>query len=276
MRADARLLFLIATLLLMAGCIHVRDPLHAWLQTGRSDRYRTPTQGESSVMAAAFAQGLRGGDMPGWVELEHETGDWDGQHAIREVAPRSRGWGVYVFRTGSARALIVQAPHAESDRGSGEIALALYRATNARALALNSAHRSLDDADQANVDGAPFALLGREAARPDVDALVVQVHGYGRQTAQRHGLGASDVVISNGTRVPDPALHALAACLVRAQFDARLFPTQASYPGGTRNAVRAAMEGVGAGRFVHLELGAALRDVLMQDPTRLDAFAACL
>ncbi|MBA2239333.1 MAG: hypothetical protein H0W24_11630 [Lysobacter sp.] len=249
--------------------------MHSWLAGGRSDCYRAPTAVESMALSAAFARGLRGGDVFGWMDLGHESTVWDAQHAVREASPRARGWGSYVFRSGDARALVVQAPHADSDRRTGDIALALYRATHARALALNSAHRALDGADQANAPGSPFALLGREAARPDVDALVVQVHGYGASTARRYGLAATDVVVSNATRVPDPALQLLAACLRGAGFDARLFPTEAPYPGGTRNAVRAAMEGVG-GRFVHLELGADVRDELLQDPTRLDAFGACL
>lgn len=276
MRTDARVTLLSAMILMMSGCTHLRDPLHDWLQAGRSEHYRGPTLAESTTLSAAFAHGLHDEGVAGWQELGYESTTFGQDAAVRESMPRVRGWGGYVFRTGAARALVVQAPHADSDRRTGEIALVLYRATGARVLALNSAHRSLDGADQANAVEAPFTLLGREAARPEVDALVFQVHGYGAATAKRHGLAASSLVLSNGTRVPDRALLDLAACLADARFDVRLFPTQAPYPGGTRNAVRAAMAGPGAGRFVHAELGEALRAELVQDSARLQAFAACL
>lgn len=276
MRTKARVTLLWAMILLMAGCTHVRDPLHDWLRIGRSEHYRAPTLAESAALSAAFARGLRGESASVWHELGYESNAFGEDHAVREAISRTRGWGGYVFRTGAARALVVQAPHADSDRRTGEIALLLYRVTGARLLALNSAHRAVDGADQANAVESPFAVLGREAARADVDALVLQVHGYGAATAQRHGLAPSGLVLSNGTHVPDLALWELAACLTDAQFDARLFPTQAPYPGGTRNAVRAAMAGAGAGRFVHVELGEALRADLVQDTARLQAFAACL
>ena len=277
MRIDARVTLLLATMLLMTGCIHGRDPLQSWLQAGRTDRYRAPSPAESAALATAFAHGLRGAGAHDWHALGHEVLAAGDEHAVREAAPRERGWGGYVFRTGAARPLVVQAPHSESDRGTGDIAFVLYRQSNARMLALNSAHRSLDAADQANVPGAPFALLGRESAHPEIDALVVQLHGFGVATATRYGLSGQSVVVSNGTRSPDPALQLLAGCLVRAGFDARLFPVEAPYPGGTRNAVRAAMGDAGsAGRFVHLELGEELRADLVRDADRLRSLAACL
>ncbi len=276
MRIDLRNTLCAAMLLLMAGCSHVRDPLHAWLQAGHSDRYRAPLPAESAALAAAFAQGLGGEAAPGWADIGYEVRVSDGEHAMREVAPRTRGWGAFAYRTGTARALIVQAPHSDSDRRTGDIAFFLYRESHARMLAVNSAHRRLDGADQANVAGAPFALLGHEGAHPGVDAVVVQVHGFGAATATRYGLSSRSVVVSNGTHTPDPALRALAGCLARAGFDARLFPVEAPYPGGTRNAVRAAMAEAGGGRFVHLELGEALREDLAQSAAGLRSFAACL
>lgn len=278
MRIDARvtLLAAIVMLMMMSGCLHRRDPLQEWLHAGYSASYRAPSPAESALLANALAQALDGEGAYGWEPLGHELLLSGSEHAVREAEPRTRGWGAYVFRTGVARALVVQAPHGESDLLTGEIAFDVYRAVGARVLAINSAPRSLAGADQANAEGAPFALLGREAGRATVNALVVQIHGYGASTAERHGLGVHSVVISNGTRTPDPALRALAGCLAQAGFDARLFPSEAPYPGGTRNAVRASMARAGGGRFVHLELGEALRRDLKRSTDRLQSFAACV
>lgn len=276
MRIDVRITLLATTILLMAGCTHVRDPLQDWLKAGYSARYRAPTTAENAMLAEVFARGLRG-ELPGDLRLLGYEAEHPGsEHALREAAPRARGWGAYVVRAGPARPLVVQAPHAESDRFTGEIAFAIYRTTQARMLALNSAHRSHPDGDQANAVDAPFAVLGREAVRACPDALVVQVHGYGAPTAARHGLDAHGLVLSNGTRAPDPDLRTVAACLVDAGFAARLYPEQAPHPGGTRNAVRAAMAAAGGGRFIHLEIGEVLRAELARDPVRTGALAACL
>lgn len=276
MRIDPRVTLWAATIFLMAGCTPMRDPLQDWLRQGYAGRYRPPAPAESAALAAAFARGLRGEGVQDWDALGFEVRDDDRTLAVREREPRARGWGSYAFRSGAARPLVLQAPHGESDRRTDEIAFVLFTETNARAYAVNAAHRALDGADQANAPGSPFAQLGRAAAHPGVDATVVQVHGYGRATAERHRLGASTLVVSDGTRDPAAHVRRLAACLADAGFDARLFPAQAPYPGGTRNAVRAAMAGQGAGRFIHLELGEALRDELVRDRPRVEALAACL
>lgn len=276
MRSNSRLPLLAAIIALMTGCTHAPYTVYDWMRERGSATYRAPTAQESAELATAFAHGMAGHGARDWDRLGYEVRATSDGQALRESLPVHRGWGAYVFRTGPARALVVQAPHVESDLRTGELGLELYRETGARLLAVNSAHRSLPQADQARDAGAPFVLIGREAARPGVDAVVVQVHGYGAATAQRHGLSPETVVVSNGTRVPDPALRAAARCLTGAGFDARVFPDQARYPGGTGNVVGQAVTAGPQGRFVHLELGAGLRDGLLGDPARLRRFAACL
>lgn len=277
MKIDGRITSLAATILVMTSCAHVSDPLQEWMRAGASAEYRTPSPGESAALAEAFAAALRGVAPTGLTALGYESKDVVEGSAWREAFPRSRGWGAFLFRAGPARSLVLQAPHADSDLRTGDVALALYRASHARLLALNSAHRSLPMADQANATDAPFSLMGREAGTHAGGPLtVVQLHGFGAETASRYGLNASTAVISNGTRNADPVLRAQVACLRVAGFDARAFPEEAPFPGGTRNAVRAAMAEAGAGRFVHAELGWALRRKLAGNTIHAGAFAACL
>lgn len=276
MRIDPRLTLLLATICVMAACTHTRDPLADWLGERRSDGYRPPDAADTAALAAAFDAALRDDAHAHWAALGYESRAFDEGTAVREAAPVQRGWGAYVFRAGPAAALVVQAPHVDSDLLTGEIALSVYRARRARALALSTAHRRLPDADQANATGAPFSLLAVEAVAHEPGTAIVQLHGYGEATAREHALSPDAVVVSNGTRRPDAALRALAGCLRTAGFDARVYPEQAPYPGGTRNAVRRAIAAREAGRFVHLELGRRLRDALVRDPKRVEAFAACL
>lgn len=262
----------------LSGCLRTRGAsMEDWLRAPYSPTYAPPTPAQAAALTAAFDAALLGQGQGPWSTLHYESRRWpDDGFALRETAPPTLGWGAYLFREHPARALLVQAPHADSDRLTGTIALGLYRHTRARALALNSAHRRLPGADQANVDGAPFALLSATALLREPATVVLQLHGYGADTAERHALSAATVVVSNGTRQPDDALRAHAACLVQRGFDARVFPEQAGYPGGTGNAVRRVVDRHAGARFVHLELGADLRERLARQPDLLEAFAACL
>lgn len=279
MRLDRRLTTALLLIVLgaLSGCLRTRGvSMDDWLGASYSRTYAAPTPAQAAALTAAFDAALLGQAEQPWSAVHYESWRWPDGFALRETAPPSLGWGAYVFRERPARALLVQAPHADSDRLTGTVALAVYRLTQARAVAINSAHRRLAGADQANVDGAPFALLSEAALLREPTTVVLQLHGYGRDTADRHGLSAATVVVSNGTREPDDALRAQAACLVQRGFDARVFPEQAGYPGGTGNAVRRVVDRHAGARFVHLELGADLRERLTRQPDLLGTFAACL
>lgn len=265
--------------LALAGCAHDPDrSLHDWLKQGNGTAYEPLDDASARALGDAFSASLSAGPRraQAWQALAFDQLDSNTQWAVREQAAARRGWGAYVFRASPSRPLLIQAPHADSDLGTGTIALALYRQSSAWALALNSTARTTAaQADQAHAGTGPFMLLTDAALTLDASTVLVQVHGFGSQTARRFDLADDSVVLSNGTTDPDQALRQLAACLVAAGFDARLFPGQARYPGGTGNSVGRRMRERAAGRFVHLELGAALRRQLAQ-PARLEAFSACL
>lgn len=268
-------------MVILAGCATDRgSELERFMRRGYSASYRAPDAQERARLAAGFANGFTGTPAPqdatSWQLLDYADARIDGSRAVHETTPARRGWGAYAFRDGGGRPLVLQAPHSESDIGTARIAIGLYTHALGRAVALNSAHRSLPDADQASAGDTPFLLFTREALRVGPDTLVVQLHGFGDATARRHGLEGDSIVASNGTRDPDPSLRAFAACAVDAGIDVRVFPEDATYPGGTRNAVGQLVRQHPHARFMHLEMGAALRAALIRDPSRLEAFAACL
>ena len=268
-------------MVILAGCATDRgSDLERWMRRGYSEYYRVPTEEEKARLASGFATGFAGGlavqDATPWPQLGYADAQIDGSLALRESKPAFRGWGAYAFRLGGGRRLILQVPHSESDIGTARIGLGLYAVGLGRGIALNSAHRSHSDADQASAADTPFLLFTQEAFRAAPDTLVVQLHGFGEVTARKHGLTGDSMVASNGTRKPDPMLRAFAACARDAGIDVRLFPEQAAYPGGTRNAVGRLVRNHPEARFMHLELGASLRASLLRDPSRLPAFAACL
>lgn len=268
-------------MLIIAGCATDRgSDLERWMRRGYSESYRVPVEEERTRLAEGFASGFASGlavqDAAPWRQLGYVGAQIDGSLALHEATPAFRGWGAYAFRPGDARRLVVQAPHSESDIGTAPIGLGLYALARGRAVALNSAHRSLPDADQAGAAGTPFLLFTQQALRAEPDTLVVQLHGFGEATARKYGLTGDTMVASNATRKPDPALRAFAACARDAGIDVRLFPEEAAYPGGTRNAVGRLVRQSPEARFMHLEMGASLRASLVREPSRLQSLAACL
>lgn len=264
-------------MLTLAGCATQRgSELERWMRDGYSEYYRAPDTDEQVRLGDAFAGAFATQDASAWRRLGYTDAQIDGSLALRESLPAFRGWGAYAVRMASGRRLVVQAPHSESDMGTATIGLALYAHGLARAVALNSAHRSLPDADQAGAADTPFLLFTREALRAGPDTLVVQLHGFGDSTARKYGLTGDTMVASNATREPDAALRAFAACARNAGIDVRVFPEQAEYPGGTRNAVGRLVRHYPQARFMHLEMGASLRASLIQQPSQLEAFAACV
>ncbi|MEJ7746916.1 MAG: hypothetical protein WKF61_09230 [Luteimonas sp.] len=268
-------------MLTLAGCATDRgSELERWMRRGYSEYYRVPAEEERARLAHGFASGFASGfavqDAMPWRQLGYVDAHIDGSLALREATPAFRGWGAYAFRLGGGRRLVLQAPHSESDIGTARIGLGLYAHALGRAVALNSAHRSLPDADQAGAADTPFVMFTQEALRAGPDTLVVQLHGFGEATARKYGLTGDTMVASNATREPDPALRAFANCARVAGIDVRLFPEEAAYPGGTRNAVGRLVRHYPEARFMHLEMGVSLRASLVREPSRLQAFAACL
>ncbi len=263
--------------LILASCATDRgSDLERWMRHGYSDSYRVPTEEERARLAAGFASGFASPDAAHFQQPGFVSARINGSLALREASPAVRGWGAYAYRLVGGRHLILQAPHSESDIGTAQIGLALYTHALGSAFALNSAHRSLPDADQASASNTPFELFTRAALHAEPDKLVVQLHGFGKETARKYALTSDTLVASNGTREPDTGLRAFAACARDAGIDVRLFPEQAAYPGGTRNAVGRLVRNYPEARFMHLEMGAALRIALIREPARLQAFAACL
>ncbi|MEO7245412.1 MAG: hypothetical protein ABIX12_09730 [Rubrivivax sp.] len=268
-------------MLIIGGCAtDRRSELERWMRRGYSDYYRVPAEEERARLADGFASGFASEivarDAMPWHRLGYVDAQIDDSLAVHEATPAFRGWGAYAFRLGGSRGLVVQAPHSESDIGTATIGLGLYALAGGRAVALNSAHRSLPDADQAGAADTPFLLFTHEALRAGPDTLVVQLHGFGGATARKYGLTGDTMVASNATREPDPALRAFAACARDAGIDVRLFPEEAAYPGGTRNAVGRLVRRYPQARFMHLEMGASLRASLVREPARLQALAQCL
>jgi phage replication-related protein YjqB (UPF0714/DUF867 family) len=242
-----------------------------WLRRMRADRYSPP----DAAWSKQFADAVRRHDAvreADWAALGFEARRSADALWLREAAP-ANGRGAYVLRAGSDGWLL-QAPHADTDLGTGEIALRLFEETDIAALALNSVRRDIaPGADQAHSPEGPFVAMAVALADEAADLRVVQLHGFAEATAERIGVPPDTIIVGGSS---DANHAALAACLRARGFPAQAADARTRELGGRRNAVGTALRKLGKGRFIHLELGPGQRERLLRDPTARKELCRCL
>ncbi len=210
---------------------------------------------------------------------------------LREAQDARRGGGIYALRAViRGRPLVLQAPHAFHDVGTGDLAREAFEATGAAALTLNTVHRHLgaregapssgSPADVAHVPMSHFQGATRGLARALPRAVFCQIHGY---SAARHPeLSGIDLVASRGeaSAVADPAFDRLVDRLERLAGKGRVAvygrDPRADRLGATRNVQGRFLNAYSDDAFYHLELSAGLRERLGQEPALRAEFIAAL
>lgn len=215
-----------------------------------------------------WVEGIASGPLPTSDTCAGERGFWWLQP--RPDGPAT-GQPLGVWRFGWQQPIVLQAPHQGSDRWTGRLARQWFEQRPVAAAFWNLGSRKL-----ALADGSLADLARREDHLLHAAALglaehpefrFVQLHGFARERAPQ----PVDLVLSYGQRWPAPDLDALAACLGDALgVRSATYPEQIKYLGGTTNALARALP---AGRFLHLEISAELRQRLVDnDPERQRLF----
>jgi len=202
---------------------------------------------------------------------------------LLEDPARRRGAGAYLFRLGPPQPeeILLQAPHADYDVGTGDISAQLFFAPppgNApRALFLNTIHRyQVTPGQRERRPGSPADVAhnpdhlyahATEAALTAGPMLVVQVHGFGTRSDDDGDdddvpAGTTMIVSAGRETGSTPRSNAVAAALRRRFGDGvRRFPEDVSVLGATTN-VQGRAARSRAGDFVHVEIAASLRKQL--------------
>lgn len=207
----------------------------------------------------------------------------DGLVLLREPAGERTGLGSYLLRRGGA-ALLLQAPHADTDLDTGRLVELLMTEGDAAAAAWNSVPRAYEAggrrvaADLARAPESLFNALALAFAELRPGGLVVQIHGHARERRRTEAGRTADVILSAGSREPSAVARAVAACLAERWPEevVRLFPEQVEELGATANATGRALQAEGFGGFLHLELSRELRRRLVADRAARDGLTACL
>lgn len=201
--------------------------------------------------------------------------------ALTEEDEHRSGGGAYVFRLGPRthpeREIVLQAPHAFYDLGSGRVAVRVFFAgrANVRALFVNSIHRHTQPggavvpgkASRADVTLNPDSLFDTATdavARTLDDVSVVQIHGFDSSSVE----GEPAAIVSTGTEVPSDASRAIATGLASlSDRSPALYPEQTRAFGATDNVQGARIRAIFGAEFVHVELSRELRTAVLEDDT---------
>jgi hypothetical protein len=224
---------------------------------------------------------------------------------LRERGDQRRGHGTYVFRAGPARgamphgtAIIVQAPHAYFERGTGALAAAvMFTAADAGlapdVLMTDSLHRyqqasgarARQARNPADVCHEPTHLFQdvTAALADGGPGAFVQIHGFavpGDGTA--HGSRRTnypEIIVSAGRR-QGSTVHSTAVADAWAQlFGApavRRYPEEIAVLGGTTNVQARLLATRAEAVFVHVELSSSMRARLLADADERVAWARAL
>lgn len=186
-----------------------------------SEAFREPSAAELDAYQAAVSKLLQEGAtvaaQAALAELRYAvslyTDARGAEFLVLEDTDATRGGGTVVVNLAPSRDLILEAPHSDSDAGTGGQATAMFFQLGARALLLNGAHRCASSAksacspentfcgDGGRISDAaqhPFTFFtaahrAMRAAFPQ--ALAASIHGMDAD-------GPEAAVISDGTRIP--------------------------------------------------------------------------
>lgn len=237
------------------------------------------------------------------VGMRIETWEVDGQNywVLTEQPTRRRGTGAYLFRVGVAPgdeppALLLQAPHADFDLGTGEIAAELFfhppPGRRPRALFLNTIHRyqmepgrrqkrTDSPADVAHNPDHLFNVATDAAAGALGTVVVLQIHGFADaldDSADAAVPAGTLMVVSAGDKRGSSPLSSAIAAGLKEVFGpgVRRFPEESRALGATTNAQMRTLLGRAGARFVHVESSAELRKELRATPKKLEQFGRVL
>src|SRR5688572_10878248 len=199
----------------------------------------------STWQADAAAAGFR---IEAWTI--HGESYW----ALLEATDRVRGAGAYIFRVAPrdrGPVILLQAPHAYHDLGTGELAAEMFftprDGVRPRALFTNTIHRyqlapgdrkkrKHNPADVAHNPEHVYTVATEAFALAAGRARVIQVHGFGQRTDEDDDdAGTIAMVVSAGDKTGSSPLSAAIAAAAQLVFgsDVKRFPEEAKVLGAT-------------------------------------------
>jgi hypothetical protein len=159
----------------------------------------------------------------------------------------------------------LQLPHSYKDWYTGELGLYMALEGLFSVVAWNTfPRRSKNESspcDLAHLEDSYFAALALAYSQVNPQGKIIQLHSFAngfRKTPQGE---QADLILSSGLHKPKPWFANQAEQIKRALpgYVVRTFPWEVGELGGTQNSIGQAINQLGRGRFLHLEMASRLR-----------------
>ncbi len=179
-------------------------------------------------------------------------------YVLQEVAGQNRGWGLYIFRTGSGnRDLVIEVPHPADDLYTNRIGIIAFTRSKAKAFLMSGAHRRTNRDMSSDVAHSTTSIF--QAVHETVtgsSTTVIQIHGF---TLIKEP-GYPQIVLSLGDGVATSPVRKLSSIL-----KAKGFTTGIANEGNLKELEAATntqgkyANNIGA-VFIHMELESSIRE----------------
>lgn len=190
---------------------------------------------------------------------------------------KKRGGGFYLFRPKGTTRLMLQAPHAFHDLGTGELALKMFLKEDWQVLGLNTTHRysitsPKNKSDLAHTPNSFFQQLTHAWCAGG--GTLVQIHGFGGKKRKTLAAKGADFIFSQGRRDPQPWMKRwIKGSRIAGLFHIRLYGENVFELGGLQNKQLKACNEVQACRSVHLEIERKTRRELLKKSDQRNVLA---
>ncbi len=249
-------------------------------------QYVSPSIDELKQVKSAFQQELAGqpaSDL--WNELAIQRISLNNVLFFQESVDSLKGRGLFAIRQGSnVRPWLLQAPHATSDKYTGEIAALLFDENKIKAAMWNTVHRKakIDNvpgrsADMAHLSGTYWQAVTESFARYQSTGKIIQLHGFDQSKRQSAAGRDSEIILSAGHRHPPSWVKQVADCLKKSLGTTiSLYPDDVKELGATTNVQAQLLKNLGFNGFLHIEMSRSMRENLLSNKNLRQRLMSCI
>lgn len=290
------IILIILVVLIVWFSLHRRDSqdIREMLEHAQSEeRYVAPGKEELDRAEKLFRCMLHGESLrvlrKRWAALDFNLrkireGDTDFV-VLSETRSHRTGRGFYLFPWPPLpdTKILLQLPHSFKDLYTGNIGLQLALEEPFTAIAWNTVPRYFTqnskrvEADMSDLFDTYLAAFTRAFAGHYPDGYVIQLHGHDQHNRTTRDGAASDIIISNGTRSPDPWLRDMDRCLEQ-EFSATVsvYPLEVQELGATETSIGIILRQLEHYGFLHVEMSRSIRRMMRDDPGARRQFLRCV
>jgi len=219
-----------------------------------------------------------------WQSLAMTMHNTDNGLMLTEAAHAQYGRGLFmVSQSEPEQPWLIQAPHADTDLYTGEIASKLYLEGDFKAGQWNTRSRKIaitqrvGKADQAHLNHSYWQALTQAFAESYPNGKIIQLHGFSQSKRKTKAARTLDLILSSGSRKPPQWLQKAALCLEQSlDINVGLYPYDVKELGGTKNTQGRLLRNMGHHGFLHLEMSKPLRKQLLKQKIVRQKLLGCL